>query len=191
MHRPKRGQKGKRRTGQGKGQSTLPAKRSRAEKDDYVWSKDPTSVTVEPFLGSPGPTRYISDDPMTFLSFFTGELLMTIVEETNRYAAQFASRQPSSNQREWKTSVDELKVYFGFMILMGINQLPEIRDYWAKDPSLHYSPIADRIACDQFEEIACYLHFVDNDVLPARGDESYQRLQKIPPFVTAINKASI
>ena len=175
----------------GLGKAKVPAKRSRAEKDDYVWSKDPTSVTVEPFLGSPGPTRYISDDPMTFLFFFTGELLMTIVEETNRYAAQFASRQPSSNQREWKTSVEELKAYFGFMILMGINQLPEIRDYWAKDPSLHYSPIADRIACDQFEEIACYLHFVDNDVLPAHGDESYQRLQKIPPIVTAINKASI
>ena len=192
VHRPRRGQKGKRRTGQGKGQSTLPAKRSRAEKDDYVWSKDPTPVTVEPFLGSPGPTRYISDDPMTtFSSFFTGELLMTIVEETNRYAAQFASRQPSSNQREWKTSIDELKVYFGFMILMGINQLPEIRDYWAKDPSLHYSPIADRIARDRFEEIARYLHFVDNDVLPARGDEGYHRLQKILPIVTAINKACI
>ena len=193
MHRRRRGQKGKRRTGQGQGQSTLPAKRSRAEKDDYVWSKDPTPVTVEPFLGSPGPTHYISDDPMTtfFPFFFTGELLMTIVEETNRYAAQFASRQPSSNQREWKTSVEELKVYFGFMILMGINQLPEIRDYWAKDPSLHYSPIADRIARDRFEEIARYLHFVDNDVLPARGDEGYHRLQKILPIVTAINKACI
>ena len=127
VHRPTRGQRAKRRTGQGKGQSILPAKRSRAEKEDYVWSKDPAPVTVEPFLGSPGPTSYISDDPMTtFSSFFTDELLTTIAEETNRYAAQFASRQPSSNQREWKTSVEELKAYFGFMVLMGINQLPEI-----------------------------------------------------------------
>ena len=47
-----------------------------------------------------------------------------------------------------QTSVEELKAYFGFMVLMGINQLPEIRDYWTKDPSLHYSPIADRIAHD-------------------------------------------
>ena len=52
---------------------------------------------------------------------------------------------------EEETSVEELKAYFGFMVLMGINQLPEIRDYWAKDPSFHYSPIADCIACDRFE----------------------------------------
>ena len=25
--------------------------------------------------------------------------------------------------------MEELKAYFGFMVLMGINQLPEIRDY--------------------------------------------------------------
>ena len=78
------------------------------------------------------------------------------------------------------------------MVLMGINQLPEIRDYWAKDPSLHYSLIADRVMCDRFEEIARYLHFVDNDVLPAREDEGcYHRLQKILPIVSAINKACI
>ena len=57
QHRPMRGQRGKRRTGQkGKRQPAHPAKRSQAEKDDYVWSKDPTPVTVEPFLGSPGPS---------------------------------------------------------------------------------------------------------------------------------------
>ena len=157
-----------------------------------MWSKDPTPVTVEPFLGSPGPTCYISDDPViTFSSFFTDELLTTIAEETNRYAAQYASQQPSSNRPEWKTSVEEIKAYFGFMVLMGINQLPEMRDYWAKDPSLHYSPIADRITRDRFEEITRYMHFVDNDGLPARGDEGYHRLQKILPIVTAINKACI
>ena len=52
---------------------------------------------------------------------------MTIAEETNCYAAQYASQQPSSNRPEWKTSVEEIKAYFGFIVLMGINQLPEMR----------------------------------------------------------------
>ena len=70
----------------------------KAEKEDYVRSNDLTLVTVEPFLGSPGPTCYINDDPVaTFSSFFADELLTTLVEEINCYAAQFASRQPSSN----------------------------------------------------------------------------------------------
>lgn len=63
-----------------------------------MWSNDPILVMIEPFLGSPGPTCYINDDPVaTFSSFFADELLTTLVEEINCYAAQFASRQPSSN----------------------------------------------------------------------------------------------
>ena len=80
------------------------------------------------------------------------------------------------------------KGYLGFMILMGICELPEIRDYWAKDPYLHYSPVADRITRDSFEEISRYLHF-DNNALPAHGEEGYHRLQKILPIISAINEA--
>ena len=46
----------------------------------------------------------------------------------------------------------ELKAYFGFCILMGISQLPEIEDYWSKDPLLHYSPIASRITRERDSE---------------------------------------
>ena len=71
----------------------------------------------------------------------------------------------------------------GFQILMGVNHLPEIRDYWSTDPKLHYSPIADRITRDRFEEITRYLHFVDNDELPNRGEEGFSRLQKVDPVI--------
>lgn len=69
---------------------------------------------------------------------------------------------------------------------MGINHLPEIRDYWSTDPLLHYSPIADRIARDRFEEISRYLHFADNNVLPKRGESGYTRTQKVDPILTAM-----
>ena len=74
----------------------------------------------------------------------------------------------------------------GFMILMGINKLPEICDYWSLDPKFRYAPIADRITRDRFEEITRYLHFVDNDSLPSRGEEGYSRLQKVDPVITAV-----
>ena len=60
------------------------------------------------------------------------------------------------------------------MILMGINELPEIRDYWSTDPYLHYDPIASRITRDRFEQISRYLHFVNNEDLPKRGEEGYE-----------------
>ena len=34
--------------------------------------------------------------------------------------------------------------YMGFMILMGINHLPTLSDYWKMDPTYRYNPIADR-----------------------------------------------
>ena len=48
-------------------------------------------------------------------SAFTDELLDAIVEQTNRYAAQFASRQSSDNRPVWKTSVVEIKAYHKFV----------------------------------------------------------------------------
>ena len=75
-------------------------------------------------LGSPGPTCYNNDDPVaTFSSFFADELLTTLVEKINRYAAQFASRQPAATDQ---TGVEKLKAYFGLLVLMGINQLPKM-----------------------------------------------------------------
>ena len=80
------------------------------------------------------------------------------------------------------------RAYFGFCILMGMCKLPELRDYWSTDPYLHYSPIADRISRDRFEEITRYLHFVDNQQLPARGQPGFSRLQKVEPILFAIKK---
>ena len=67
---------------------------------------------------------------------------------------------------------------------MGINKLPEIRDYWSTNKQLRYAPIADRISRDRFEEITRYLHFVDNETLPARGEQGFSRLQKVEPVIS-------
>ena len=107
-----------------------------------------------------------------------------IVDETNRYAEQVLH----STNKVWTTDAAEIRAYMGFMILMGINHLPEIRDYWSINPYFRYAPIADRITRDRFEEITRYLHFVDNDSLPSRGEEGYSRLQKVDPVITALKK---
>ena len=105
-----------------------------------------------------------------------------IVNETNRYAKQTLQ----GTNKVWETDADEIRAYMGFMILMGINKLPEIRDYWSVDPTFRYAPIADRITRDRFEEITRYLHFVDNDSLPSRGEEGFSRLQKVDPVIAAL-----
>ena len=138
---------------------------------------------MDPFSGLCGPTVPISADPLELFSlFFDNVVIDLIVRETNRYAAQ------CRGDDTWETNAEEIRAYLGFQILMGINQLPEIRDYWAKDERLHYAPIADRISRRRFEEVSRYLHFVDNATLPKRGEDGYQRLQKILPIITTIRE---
>ena len=74
------------------------------------------------------------------------------------------------------------------MLVMGVNRLPEIRDYWSRDEKLHNSFIASRISRDRFEEISRYLHFTDNTTLPARDEPSYHRLQKVLPMITELKR---
>jgi hypothetical protein len=39
--------------------------------------------------------------------------------------------------REWRKIIkEEVKAFFGFSILMGIDHLPSVDDYWSKDSLL-------------------------------------------------------
>ena len=122
-------------------------------------------------------------DPLEMFShFFDHGLLSDIVRETNRYAAQCLAA--ANSHATWTTTVEELKAYLGFMIVMGINRLPEIRDYWSTDEKMHNAFIASRITRDRFEQISRYLHLVNNTSLPSRNQPGYHRLQKVLPIIT-------
>ena len=82
-----------------------------------------------------------------------------------------------------EVTVDELRAFLGFSVLMGINHLPSLNDYWSRDPRLRYAPVADRITRDRFREISRYLHFVDNDTLVPRGEDGHDRLGKVRPLI--------
>lgn len=129
-----------------------------------------------------GPAVAISKSPLeVFQLFFTPELLDMIVKETNKYAEQVMGDEKFSKWK--KMDVAELKALLGFKILMAMNHLPSIDDYWKRDPFLRYSPVADRISRDRFRELSRYLHFADNDLLVPRGSPGHDRLGKVRPII--------
>ena len=116
-----------------------------------------------------------------FQLFFTDDLLKWIVCQSNLYAKQVLSEEAFER---WKpVSTEELKAFIGFCLLMGINHLPEIEDYWKKDPFLHYAPIADRISRQRFRDLFRFLHFADNETLVPRGADGHDRLGKVRPLI--------
>ena len=87
-----------------------------------------------------------------FQHFFDDSVLSLIVRETNTYAAQCL--QAANLTTTWETDVAEVKAYLGFMIIMGINRLPEIRDYWSLDSKMNNAFISSRITRQRFEEVS-------------------------------------
>ena len=121
-----------------------------------------------------------------FQLFFDERLQAEIVQESNKYARQVMREE--AYQKWSPITVKELRAFFGFSILMGINHLPAIDDDWSRDPHLRYAPIADRISRQRFRDIFRYLHFVDNDHLAPRGDPSYDRLGKVRPLIEHLSE---
>lgn len=88
---------------------------------------------------------------------------------------------------QWKQiTLEDVKAFVGFSILMGINILPSLGDYWTRDPSLRYAPVADRISRDRFRDISRYIHFVDNSTLQPNASPNQDRLGKIRPLIDYI-----
>ena len=108
----------------------------------------------------------------------------TIVMETNRYAQSCLKDKYDT----WEcVTIEELYAYFGFLVLMGMVNLPSIKDYWRNDIVFNYRPLSSRISRTRFMDIHRFLHFVDNDSLPAYGDPSYSKIQKVKPVLTYIS----
>ena len=112
-------------------------------------------MTVEPFTEEVGSRVPLSTRILEiFQLFFTTTLIDLIVEQTNRYASQVMD--PTHYEKWTKVTAEEILAYFGFMLLMGINHLPSLADYWKLDPTYGNGPVADRITRDWFMEISSF-----------------------------------
>ena len=184
--RPPRGRAPQSRPPRGRVQSSRPAEEERSSE----WSSEPSDVIVQPFTMEVGPTFPMSADPMeVFSHFFTPQLIDLIVQETNRYAALCLSSATNTSRpvQSWETNAEEVMAYFGFSMLMGLNRLPDLYDYWSLDECYHYFPIASRITRKRFLEIQRFLHFVDNTTIVPHGEPGYDRLARVRPVITAVH----
>ena len=119
-----------------------------------------------------------------FMQMFDEDLFKHIVEQTNLYASLHP---PSAAHYEWyDTSVEELKAFFGTVILMGITKLPSIEDYWSTVPELGAPHIVRAFPINRFKHIIAALHFNDNSTALLRTDPNYDKLHKVRPVIESI-----
>jgi hypothetical protein len=98
-----------------------------------------------------------------FALFFTHSLFQLITKHTNEYAA-IQRIQAGQGDREWfDLVVEELYVFIGAIIYMGIHTEPSIPMYWNTDPTkgpIH--TIKSHITLNRFQQIKRYCHISDS-----------------------------
>ncbi|KAJ2952354.1 hypothetical protein O0L34_g4640 [Tuta absoluta] len=151
------------------------------KKVDWVNSPDISSFDadrLQPKNHFPSRSRPIA----YFEVFFDEEVFSNLVDQTNLFATQ-------SNARNFTPVTEkEIKAYIGMLILMGIHKLPCIEDYWSSDPALGVPEIAETMTLQRFQKISKYLHVNDNEKMPRRGEENFDKLYKIRTLLDQINQ---
>ena len=105
-----------------------------------AWTEWLMPVLIKQFASTSGPIVNIPESPLDmFELFFSYDLLDMIVEESNIYAAQVMG---DERYREWrKITKEEVKAFFGFSILMGIDHLHQWMTTGAKILSFTMLPL--------------------------------------------------
>ena len=103
--------------------------------EDGFW--DDTGVHNSPipqFREETGPTHNLTAESSA-LDYFhlicPPTFFEKIAEETNRYAVQKNGESPDENWQD--TTPEEIRAYIGVLIMMGVNQLPELSMYWSEN----------------------------------------------------------
>ena len=72
------------------------------------------------------------------------------------------------------------------IIIMGKSNLPRITMNWSTNPFIANSGIQGMMTKNGFEEVSQYLHFVDSNKEPGRGNANYDKLFKIGPILCIV-----
>lgn len=129
-----------------------------------------------------------TDNPFELYSLFVNDDVVDfIVLETNRYARSEVNNIQSENRKglTWKdVDNNEIRKFFGILLIMGVVNLPEIRLYWSKKEMYSNLQIKKAMSRDRFLQILQFLHFCNNDMA-----DTADRLFKCRGILDKLNAA--
>lgn len=157
---------------------------------DNITEEDLTQIMDEPMWahvnferpditlkGEVEPTPTDLRDPLSyFRDLVTDEMIENISFQTNLYSTQ-------KNTKSINTSKQEIDLFLGLYLRMGLMQGYAVRAFWAEET--RYDKVADCIARNRFEKIASHLHFTDN--ASVTDAEKTNKVWKLNPWLSALN----
>lgn len=114
-------------------------------------------------------------------------MLDLVVAQTNLYAAQERAKNPDKHRMPWHAvDKDEIRTFISFILAMGLVNKPTIHSYWSTDEILQTPLFKNCMSRNPFTQILRHIHFVNNTQLIPRGQDGYDKLGKIRPFLELI-----
>lgn len=115
-----------------------------------------------------------------FESIMTPEIFDFIVRESVRYATT------SKNKPDFILSVEELKSFFGILLLSGYNKLTSERHYWSRDEDLGVSLVKNAMSRNRYQVLKSMVHFCNNLEAPQHKEDKGFKIRK---FISALQKS--
>ena len=117
----------------------------------------------------------------------TSDFYNKVAEETNKYAA-LSQRKAGTVDNNWEdTNAEEIQAYIGILIYMGLDDLPEIEDYFQGDFCV--CPIVRQaMTLKRFKKLGQYLHQNDEEERPDQQSADFDILYKARPALDQMDK---
>jgi hypothetical protein len=148
----------------------------------WDWFEGENEVENIPFTGKHGINPVIcrqltnKNSELDVLDQFLGnDFWQQVCNETNRKAHSYLDE--GLRSVKWvDLTIDELKAYFGLVILMAQNLKANIHDNWSTRRVLHQPIFGETMSRDRFKTISRFLHF-------SSSVEPNDKLRKIRPII--------
>ncbi|GBP88386.1 PiggyBac transposable element-derived protein 3 [Eumeta japonica] len=113
-----------------------------------------------------------------FETILCDEVLEYIVHETVTYAKHY------KNDLNFKSTINELKVFIGILFFSSYHHLPQNKLYWCRDEDVHIPFVERAMSRNRFDKIKSYLHFNDNSRI-----DNTDKAFKIRHFIDKANES--
>ena len=105
----------------------------------------------------------------------------------NRFATQVRSASTARHPRPWyDVDRDEMKVFVGMLIEMGICKLPRLEMYWSTTNKYTTPELRKVMPLVRFEQIWRFLHLNDSSKQVPHSQPGYDALYKVRPLIDLV-----
>ncbi|KAL3223600.1 hypothetical protein MRX96_027275 [Rhipicephalus microplus] len=149
------------------------------------WGESEPSILVgSPKLWDPEFTKEAVPRAVDFFAlYFDEEVIEMILEQTNHAGAQRSTT-------KWAVlTADELRAYFGLLLLMSVSPRHHFYHYWSRNPLFYSEEIAKVMSFKRFQYIMNSLRVNDHSKEKKKGEDGYNRLGKLRPLINKLNRS--